>query len=347
MLNNQHSAQNQLESLASEEKSNGKVLKFITDKRKNAITSKDKTSKQTALSAYELLERTVKKIDGAYAKSTIRAYYADVLDLIRFCELKGTIGLPVSSEDLSSYIAHLTSSGKTSASIRRVIAGVATIHKLNRLEDPTKDPDVLLEMRRMHRKLGRYSKQALGITSDMLEKLLIATEAGNRGSRDRALLLLAYDTLCRRSELVELYIEDIKIIEQGGLEKMSILIRKSKTDQYAIGKRFTLSDRAKLAVQEWLERLRKPKSGLLFRGVDRTQKIIEPLSPGQINRIYKRLAIRAGYSKAIIEKISGHSLRVGHAQDMVNAGESLPMIMCKGRWSKTDTVMRYVEHIQF
>ncbi len=66
-----------------------------------------------------------------------------------------------------------------------------------------------------------------------------------------------------------------------------------------------------------------------------------------MNRIYKRLAERANLSKELIRQISGHSLRVGHAQDMVNSGESLPMIMSKGIWSKTDTVMRYVEHINY
>ena len=64
-----------------------------------------------------------------------------------------------------------------------------------------------------------------------------------------------------------------------------------------------------------------------------------------MNRIYKPLAKRAGLDKDLIEQISGHSLRVGHAQDMVNSGESMSMIMIKGGWSKTDTVMRYVEHI--
>ena len=54
-----------------------------------------------------------------------------------------------------------------------------------------------------------------------------------------------------------------------------------------------------------------------------------------------------GQVKETIEQISGHSLRVGHAQDMVNAGNSLPMIMSRGRWSKTDTVMRYIEHISY
>ena len=46
---------------------------------------------------------------------------------------------------------------------------MTTIHKLNHFQDPTKDPDVILEMRRMHRKVGGYQKQAFGITSEILE----------------------------------------------------------------------------------------------------------------------------------------------------------------------------------
>ena len=43
-------------------------------------------------------------------------------------------------------------------------------------------------------------------------------------------------------------------------------------------------------------------------------------------------------------RISGHSLRVGAAQDLLKKGASLPAIMHRGRWSKTDTVMRYLEN---
>lgn len=347
MLNNQHSAQKTNKSPISKTYESSNVLEF---KKLDSCLTKASPSRSPAQikpTSSELLERTIKRIDGAYADSTIRAYYADMRDLIYFCKKRGTVGLPITGEDLCIYIAHLTQSGRTSASIRRVMAGVATIHKLNRFEDPTKDPDVLLEMRRMHRKLGRYSKQALGITSDILEKMIEASEAGNRGSRDRALLLLAYDSLCRRSELVDLHIEDIQITLKNGKEHMSILIRKSKTDQFAVGKRIFVSERTKVAINKWLERLRNPKSGILFRGVNRAQRIVDPLKPGQINRIYKRLARLAELDKEIINQISGHSLRVGHAQDMVNAGESLPLIMSKGRWSKTDTVMRYVDNISY
>jgi len=345
MLNNQHSAQKSNKSPISKTDESSNVLEFKKLDSRPIKARHLKGENQIKPTPSEFLEQTIKKIDGAYADSTIRAYYADMRDIIYFCEKRGTIGLPITGEDLCIYIAHLTQSGRTSASIRRVMAGVATIHKLNRFEDPTKNPDVLLEMRRMHRKLGRYSKQALGITSDILEKMIQASEAGNRGSRDRALLLLAYDSLCRRSELVDLRIEDIQISSKNGIEQMSVLIRKSKTDQYAMGKRIFVSERTQTAIKEWLERLRNPKSGILFRGVNRAQHIVDPLKPGQVNRIYKRLAKLAKLEQETINQISGHSLRVGHAQDMVNAGDSLPMIMSKGRWSKTDTVMRYVEHI--
>jgi hypothetical protein len=36
-------------------------------------------------------------------------------------------------------------------------------------------------------------------------------------------------------------------------------------------------------------------------------------------------------------------MQVGAAQDMLNSEASMPVIMERGRWSKTDTVMRYVE----
>jgi site-specific recombinase XerD len=294
--------------------------------------------------ATRLLEQTITKIDGAYAPSTIRAYRADFQDLIKFCSKRNQESLPTKSELIVQYICKLVDTGRSSASIRRAIAGIATIHKLNRLEDPTKDPDALLEMRRMHRKIGRHSKQAFGVTIEMLDKLIEATEGGNLGARDRALLLIAYDTLCRRSELVDLLIEDIK---HGQLSQASVLIKRSKTDQFGQGKRLLLSERSTLALKEWLMRRENPKSGRLFMGINRGQKITESFGAPQINRVYKRLARRAGFNKDLIERISGHSLRVGHAQDLVNSGESLAMIMSKGRWSKTDTVMRYAEHINY
>jgi site-specific recombinase XerD len=293
--------------------------------------------------ATKLLQETIVKIDGAYASSTIRAYKADFTDFTNFCHEKNANALPAEPNLVVRYICQLTGSTRSSASIRRALCGLSAIHKLNRFNDPTKDPDVTLEMRRMHRKLGRSSRQAGSINSDTLDRLLLTTDDSIRGIRDRALLLVAYDTLCRRSELVSLQVKDIKINIKNGIETSSILLRKSKTDQDSTGKWLHLSPRAHLAMVVWMKELPEGQE-ILFCGLNRALDFSAHIGAGQINRIYKRIARKAGLDESAIEGISGHSMRVGAAQDLLNSGASMPIIMQRGRWSKTDTVMRYVEN---
>jgi integrase len=212
------------------------------------------------------------------------------------------------------------------------------------MDDPTKDPDVTIEMRRMHRKLGRSAKQAGSINLGTLDKLLSATDDSIRGMRDRALLLVAYDTLCRRSELVSLQVKDVKITIKNGIENTLILLRKSKTDQDSMGKVLRLSPRAGLALMEWIKQLPEGQEKIMA-SVNRAHSIGSAVGAGQINRIYKRIARAAGLDESVIKGISGHSMRVGAAQDLLSSGASMPIMMQRGRWSKSDTVMRYVEHI--
>ncbi len=293
-----------------------------------------------------MLAKTIEKIDGVYSPATIRAYRVDFGEFIKFCDGIGEVGLPAHAQSVVDFVIKLTNSGRSSASIRRAIAGIASVHKLNRFTDPTKDPDVMLEMRRMHRKLGRASHQALGVTAEILEKMLNATESNIKGIRDRALLLVAYDTLCRRSELVALRVEDVRTKMINGVENTTILLRKSKTDQDAIGRWLHLSKRTQVALNEWLNQL-NAETGPLFRGINSGQHIMQTLGAGQINRIYKKIARVSRIDSDLAGRISGHSMRVGHAQDLVSSGASLPIIMSMGRWSKSDSVMRYVEQISF
>ena len=68
------------------------------------------------------------------------------------------------------------------------------------------------------------------------------------------------------------------------------------------------------------------------------------LNVSQIGRIFKRLAANSTINKDIIKNISGHSMRIGGAQDLMLSGTSLAIIMNRGRWTKIDTVMRYIEN---
>ena len=149
---------------------------------------------EPTLEARLALEQTMARIEGAYAPSSIRAYRADFLEFAGFCAVRGWAALPATPQALAAFVDHLADSGRSSASIRRAVSGISTVHKLNRLPELGKDPEVALAMKRMHRKLGRAAKQAQGIRADLLEKLLTATEMDLRGLRDRALLQVAYDT---------------------------------------------------------------------------------------------------------------------------------------------------------
>ena len=125
---------------------------------------------------------------------------------------------------------------------------------------------------------------------------------------------------------------------------LSIKLRKSKTDQNSQGKWLHLSELGSTALQEWLIAA-DILEGPIFRGIDRGNKIGEKLGCGQVARIYKKMASKAKLNCDTIKSISGHSMRVGAAQDLLREGVSLPNIMNRGRWSKTDTVMRYIEQI--
>ncbi len=334
MLNNHDFAQSSLKSpvqLASRQ-----VIAFTGNV---SVANRDRH-----LQARKLLQETVLKIEGAYAYSTIRAYKADFGKFIEFCEEHNEGALPALPSSIANFIINLSNDKRSSAGIRRAICGISTIHKLNRMDDPTKDPDVTIEMRRMHRKLGRSAKQAGSINLDTLNRMLSATDDSIRGMRDRALLLVAYDTLCRRSELVSLQVKDVKTTIKNGVESTSILLRKSKTDQDSMGKMLRLSPRAGLALMEWINQLPEGQEKIMA-GVNRAHIIGSAVGAGQINRIYKRIARVAGLDESVIKGISGHSMRVGAAQDLLSSGASMPIMMQRGRWSKSDTVMRYVEHI--
>jgi integrase len=192
----------------------------------------------------------------------------------------------------------------------------------------------------MYRILGRYAKQAYGINQDLLNKMVAATDDSLRGVRDRAILLVAYDTLCRRSELVSLEFEDVLINERDTGVKLKL--RKSKTDPHGIGKNLYLSNEAQDALKKWIVKS-KISSGKIFRAITATGKVKESLNSSHVGRIYKKIARLSMIDKSIIRNISGHSMRVGAAQDLLLSGATLPTLMNRGRWSKTDTVMRYTE----
>ena len=294
--------------------------------------------------ARKALSETMRKIDGAYAPATIRAYKSNFERFIEFCDQEKIVALPANQETVASYIRNLSNGKLKSASIRIAVASISAIHRLNEYSDPTSHPNVKIELRRMHRNLGRESKQASGINAELLRKMLATTGNSLWGLRDKALLLTAYDSMCRRSELVSLRLDDAIIDTEN--KQFKIKLRRSKTDQDGLGRWLYLSDMTQQALLAWID-ASNIETGKLFRGIKRGQVITDNLSSAQVNRIYKSIAAKSSNDESLVKHISGHSMRIGAAQDLLIAGASLPMIMQRGRWSKTDTVMRYIENTSY
>ena len=97
-------------------------------------------------------------------------------------------------------------------------------------------------------------------------------------------------------------------------------------------------------VLQWLD-LGGIEGGLLFRSVLRSGRTGERLDESQVPRIYKSMARAAGLGEDAVARVSGHSTRVGAAQDMVAARIPMPAIMQAGRWKSTAMVSRYGERI--
>ena len=288
------------------------------------------------------LSRLLIHVDGANAPNTLRAYKADMVEFIAYCEKTGECALPAEPETVAEFLMQTLHLGIKSSTIRRKVSSISAIHRLSSLDDPTKHSDVRITQRKIYRQLGTRFDQAYPITKTLLTKLISTCSDDLHGLRDRALLLVAYDSMRRRSELISLRVEDIEWLADDGA---SILLRKRKTDQHGIGKWIHLTSDTAHALQQWLSDAQIIE-GFIFRGVRSSGAITDGLCESRISRIYKALARKAGLSELVIQSISGHSMRVGGAQDLLNVGASLPQIMVKGGWAKTDTVMRYIDRVR-
>jgi site-specific recombinase XerD len=296
----------------------------------------------THKSINEQLIALLQHLEGAYASNTLRAYKSDMLEFIFYCNKTGACALPALPTVVATFLMQTIGQNIKSSTIRRKVSSISAIHRLSCHDDPTKHPEAKIALRKIFRQLGTRFDQAYPVTRQVLEKLLSVCNNDLHGLRDNALLLVAYDSMRRRSELVSLRIEDIEWHSGGGA---SILLRKSKTDQLCSGKWIYLTAETANSIKTWISAA-NINSGFVFRGIRGKADISNSLCESRIARIYKTMARRAGLSEQIIQGISGHSMRVGGAQDLLSCGASRPQIMIKGGWGKTDTVMRYVDRIR-
>jgi len=277
---------------------------------------------------------------GAFAPATERAIRSDIAAFTNWCDTEGRQAMPASPETVVAFIDAMAVV-KATATVRRYVSSVSAFHRAAEVVNPCAAQAVKLALKRMHNARGRAQHQAEPLNEGTVRKLLEARGSRLRDIRNRALLVLAYVTLCRRSELTALRFEDLSM-EPDGFG--TILIRRSKGDQEGAGAILPVPQDAAKYVTAWVEAARI-EDVALFRAVRYSGSIGGALDPGDVARIFKTMARRAGLPAKECARISGHSTRVGSAQDMLRYKETLPAIMASGRWKSSEMVGRYVAKV--
>ena len=259
-------------------------------------------------------------------------------------EARGAVALPVTSELAAAFLAELAEEGLSVATLRLQKAALAKVHRSAGHQDPTDNEGVKRVMAGIARANGRPQRQAKPLTAEALAAVKAtanaprqhqgrvrrgesARDAERRGRVDVALLSVLRDGLLRRSEAAELRWGDVELQEDG----VALLhIRRSKTAPEAEGAVLYIGEEATQALQAIM-----PEDA----GVVDPAAPVFGLSASQIGRRIDAAAKAAGLG----EGFTGHSGRVGMAQDLAASGVELPELMTAGRWKSSRMPARYTE----
>lgn len=218
---------------------------------------------------------------------------------------------------------------KSAGTLARYLSSLRALHRLaGHKDDLTADADVEAARRLVMRgRTAAKPKQPQRL--EHVEEALASAGGTARAKRDMAMLAVSYSAVLRRSELVALQVSDIGFDADGS---GTATIRRSKRDQAGDGQVRYLAPFAVSALRAWLEEVHIG-GGPLFRAILPIGALSEKaLTAHEVARIFKRVAATLGADGLQVEKIGGHSTRIGAANDLVVAGFDVAAIANSGGW---------------
>ena len=281
--------------------------------------------------------RITEALDNSLAPTTRVNYRAQWKQWVSFATENGYSVFPADPVHVADWITQRAADGRKPGTIRTGLAAVSAAHRQANNPNPTEDEGVRATMRGIMRIAGRAQKQAAGLTAMGLaairatacvprtgrgESLESAATAKARGLKDIALASLMRDGMLRRSETASLTWGDL-VEQEDGTGRLTVA--RSKTDQEGEGVVLFVST----VTMESLKAIRPPE------GDDGDS--LFGLSAEQIGRRISSAALAAGLGRGF----TGHSARVGMAQDLARTGTELPALMTAGRWQSPTMPARY------
>ena len=268
---------------------------------------------------------TAELITAGVADNTLRAYRRATRQLETWLD-----GETLNDGRLAAYITELHQSSKSPSTIAQVVAAVkwqaknVGIAVVGPITDRT-----LAGIRRDGKTRGRG--QVDGLTWQSVERVCAFAEAEKTiaGLRDSAMIRLMSDCLLRVSEVVA--------VDVSHLQKNTLTLLESKTDQEGEGVTLYVGDDTLRVIRRYRRRT-GTNEGALFRRLHRSSKsATNRLTDKSARRIIKARAAKAGVEGFI----SGHSLRVGSAVSLAQAGASVVDMQTAGRWESADMPAHY------
>jgi integrase len=279
--------------------------------------------------------------EGAYSANTLRAQKADGAIFQAFCESRGEPYLPADPKTIRAFIDDRVKAGKKPATVKRYVATIARVHIAAGLLNPCSSDAVRLGLKKMGRETSARQGQAQPLGWKDIKEFIESAGEGLRADRERAMLCVAYETLARRGELVALEVRDIDLHPDGTGQA---LIRRGKTDAEGQGRVAYLSRATVRWLKVWLEHA-EVEEGAVFRRLVGKDHIGAALNPGSIALIFKRVGQWIGMPARFVEHVSGHSTRVGAAQDLAELDIDLAAITQAGGWKSPRMPLQYAEKI--
>lgn len=274
------------------------------------------------------------------SKNSQEAFRYDMGVFVSWCKKRSHCAIPVHPLTLRKFIIEQHGEGKAPTTIQRRLSTINKLHKILGLTRPGDEPEVVSALKNIQeysdyqvRQAQPFRESNLNILSSIIDKESI------RDVRDLAITALSYSTLLRRSEVARLRVEHIEF-DAGG--DAIVEIRKIKSQKGNKDIHFAyLTPLATFWVKRWLK-ISGIVDGILFRSITRHGTLRSRGLTGQM------VAMSINRMGLLIDEdfhFTGHSTRVGAAQDMVAAGVETTKAMNAGRWKDHKTFMRYVARL--
>ena len=147
--------------------------------------------------------------DKKLSKNTLQSYNRDILQFSKYVNDNGLNYSKITEDDVKKYLKYLKKIGKKPSTISRNLATIRSFYQyLIRTRKINQDPTLKIKSPKIEKRVPSV------LTSDEVNLLLEQPKEENlKGTRDKAMLEVAYATGMKVTEIIDLNVEDVNFEE--------------------------------------------------------------------------------------------------------------------------------------